>query len=83
MKVRFIKRADVKAKKKTSSKFKPLIDALSQLTPGGDAVEVTYGDDKELNSMRNVAYTWQRDNGIKIKSGKDTGNNKIFFFRDK
>lgn len=83
MKVRFIKRADVKAKKKTSSKFKPLIDALSQLTPGGDAVEVTYGDDKELNSMRNVAYTWQRDNGIKIKSGKDAGNNKIFFFRDK
>jgi len=83
MKVRFVKRSDVKARKRGSSKFKPLLDALGQLTPGGDAVEVVYTTDKELNSMRNVVYTWQRENGVKVKSGKDTLNNKIFFFREK
>lgn len=83
MKVRFVKRTDVRATKKTSSKFKPLLDALSQLTPGGDAVEVTYTTDKELNSMRNVVYTWQRETGVKVRSGKDTVNGKIFFYRDK
>jgi hypothetical protein len=83
MKVRFVKRTDVKARKRGSSKFKPLLDALSQLTPGGDAVEVSYTSDKELNSMRNVVYTWQRENGLKVKSNKNTVDGKIFFFRDK
>jgi hypothetical protein len=83
MKVRFVKRTDVKARKRGSSKFKPLLDALSQLTPGGDAVEVSYTDDKELNSMRNVVYTWQRESGLKVKSNKNTVDGKIFFFRDK
>jgi hypothetical protein len=83
MKVRFVKRTDVKARKRGSSKFKPLLDALSQLTPGGDALEVSYTSDKELNSMRNVVYTWQRENGLKVKSNKNTLDGKIFFFRDK
>jgi hypothetical protein len=83
MKVRFVKRGDIKVTKKSSSKFKPLLDALTQLAPGGDAIEVTYSGDKELNSMRNVVYTWNREMGYKIRSGKDTMNSKIFFYRDK
>ncbi len=83
MKVRFVKRGDIKVTKKSSSKFKPLLDALTQLSPGGDAIEVTYTGDKELNSMRNVVYTWNREMGYKIRSGKDTMNSKIFFYRDK
>ncbi len=83
MKIRTIKRSEMKTTKKSSSKFKPLIDALGQLVPGGDAIEVSYTSDKELNSMRNVVYTFNRENDGKIRSGKDTMNGKIFFYRDK
>ncbi|MEX0929481.1 MAG: hypothetical protein WDZ53_08755 [Balneolales bacterium] len=52
------------------------------MKPGQDALEVTYSNDKELNSMRNVVYTHNRETGSKIKSGKDTVNNKVFFYKD-
>jgi hypothetical protein len=83
MKIKFVPRSEVKITKKSSSKFRPLLDALGKLTPGGEALEVTYTTDKELNSMRNVVYTFNRETGNKIKSGKDTMNSKIFFYKDK
>lgn len=83
MKLKFVSRSDVKITKKSSSKFRPLIDALNKLVPGGDALEVTYSNEKELNSMRNVVYTFNRETGSRIKSGKDVVNSKIYFFKDK
>lgn len=83
MKIKFVPRSEVKITKKGSSKFRPLIEAITKLAPGGHAVEVTYTTDKELNSMRNVVYTYNRENDENIKSGKDTVNNRIFFFKDK
>lgn len=83
MKLKFVPRSDVRVTKKSSSKFRPLIDALNKLEPGGDALEVTYTNDKELNSMRNVVYTYNRETGAKIKSGKDTVNGKVFFYKEK
>lgn len=83
MKLKFVPRTDVRITKKSSSKFRPLIDALNKLEPGGDALEVTFSNDKELNSMRNVVYTYNRESGAKIKSGKDTVNGKVFFYKEK
>jgi hypothetical protein len=82
MKIKFVPRSEVKITKKSSSKFRPLLDALNKLKPGGEALEVTYTNDKELNSMRNVVYTFNRETGSKIRSGKDTLNSKIFFYKD-
>ena len=83
MKIKTVPRSEVKATKRSSSKFKPLIDALINLTAGGHALEVTYSNEKELNSMRNVVYTFNRESGSKIKSGKDTVNSRIYFYKDK
>lgn len=83
MKIKFVDREEVKTSKKSSSKYRPLIEALEKLEPGGKAVEVPYSSEKELNSMRNVVYTYNRENGVKIKSGKDSYNKRIFFYRNK
>lgn len=82
MNVRFVPRSEIKISKKSSSKFKPLLEALDSLEPGGQAVQVTYEDEKELNSMRNVVYTYNRDNNEKIKSGKDSRNQTVYFYKD-
>lgn len=83
MKIKVIPRSNVRITKKSSSKFRPLLDALQNLQPGGDAIEVTFSNEKELNSMRNVVYTYNRETGNKVKSGKDAMNNKIFFYKEK
>jgi hypothetical protein len=83
MKIKVVPRSDIRITKKTSSKFKPLIEELDKLQPGGDAIRVTYSDEKELNSMRNVVYTYNRETGQKVKSGKDAMNSKIFFYKNK
>lgn len=83
MKIKVIPRSNIRTSKKSSSKFRPLIEALESLQPGGDAIEVTFTNDKELNSMRNVVYTFNRENGQKVKSGKDAVNGKIYFYKDK
>jgi hypothetical protein len=82
MKIRFVPRSTVKITKKGSSKFKPLLEALEKLTPGGQALEVNFESDKELNSMRNVVYNYNREHGINIRSGKDTANDRIYFYLD-
>lgn len=83
MKIRVVPRSEVRITKKSSSKFRQLLDALQKLEPGGDALEVTYSNEKELSSMRNVVYTYNRENGKKVKSGKDSVNNKVFFLLEK
>lgn len=83
MDIKFVKRSQIKASKRRSSKFKPLMDALDKLEPGGQAVEVSYNNDKTVNSMRTAVYQYNQENSVKIKSGKDASNKKIYFYREK
>ena len=83
MDLKFVNRSEIKTSKKRSSKFKPLLDALDQLEPGGEAIEVTYENEKNVNSMRTAVYQYNQENGVKIKSGKDSENGKIYFYREK
>jgi hypothetical protein len=80
MKFKFVDRGLVKVSKKSASKFRPLTEALDKLDAGGQALEVNYTTDKELNSMRNVIYMYNRETGKKVKSGKDSVNKRVFFY---
>ena len=82
MDIKIVDREDIKISKKRSSKFKPLLDALDKLQPGEKALEVSYKDDKNVNSMRTAVYQYNQDNNVKIKSGKDTKSKKIYFYRE-
>lgn len=81
MKINFVPRSEIRITKKSSSKFRELIDNLNKLEPGGEALQVSFSNEKELNSMRNVVYTHNRETGEKIKSGKDSVNNKVYFYK--
>jgi hypothetical protein len=59
------------------------MEALDQLKPGGDAVEVSYDSDKNVNSMRTAVYQYNQENKVKIKSGKDSSKKVIYFYREK
>lgn len=83
MDIKFVKRSQIKSSKRRASKFKPLMDALDKLEPGGQAVEVSYSNDKSVNSMRTAVYQYNQENKVKIKSGKDASNKKIYFYREK
>lgn len=80
MKVKIVPKSKVKVSRSSSSKYQPLIDALKKLKKGGDALKVKYSDERELNSMRNIVYTTNRDEGKKIKSNKDSQNKTVFFY---
>lgn len=80
MKIKMVPREDISSSRKKSSKYAPLVDALSRLRPGGEAVQVKYTNDKELSSARNVVYAFNRDQNKKVKSKKDTTNKTVFFF---
>lgn len=82
MDIKFVDREKMYTSKRRSSKFKPLLEALDQLEAGGDAIEVDYEDDKSVNSMRTAVYQYNQDQGVKIRSGKDSENNKIYFYRE-
>lgn len=83
MDIKFVEREKINTSKRRSSKFKPLLEALDQLEVGGDAIEIDYEDDKSVNSMRTAVYQYNREKGVKIKSGKDPQNKKIYFYREK
>lgn len=83
MDIKFVNRSQVKSSKRRSSKFKPLMEALDKLEPGGDAVEVSYNNEKSVNSMRTAVYQYNQENNVKIKSGKDSANKRIYFYRQK
>lgn len=83
MKIKFVPRTQVKVSRSSGSKYKALIDALDKLEIDGEALEVSFTTDKELNSLRNVVYGFARESGRKIKSGKDAANKNIYFYRVK
>ncbi len=81
MDINFVSRTDIDIAKKSSSKYKPLIDAVQKLEPDGKALEVSFEDEAELNSMRNVVYSYNRETGEKVKSSKHPEKNVVFFFK--
>ena len=81
--IEFVDRDKIKTSRVRTSKFSELLNALDKLEPGGKAIEVKYSDDKEVNSMRTAVYQYNKDNGVKIKSAKDSQNKKIYFYREK
>lgn len=83
MNIKFVNRSHVKSTKRRASKFKPLMEALDQLKPGGDAVEVSYESEKNVNSMRTAVYQYNQEHKVKIKSGKDASKKVIYFYREK
>lgn len=83
MKIKLVPRTDIKITKKTTSRFRPLIEALGQLQPGGQAIEATFTNDKEFAAMRNVVYTYNRENGVKVRSNKDSANSKVYYYINK
>lgn len=82
MDIKFVEREKLNKSRRRSSKFKPLLEALDKLEVGGDAIEVDYSDDKSVNSMRTAVYQYNQKHNVKIKSGKDTENKKIYFYRE-
>ncbi|MEX2584770.1 MAG: hypothetical protein WD315_00160 [Balneolaceae bacterium] len=80
MKVKIVPKSKVKVSRSSSSKYQPLIDALKKLKKGGDALKVNYSNERELNSMRNIVYTINKEDGIKIKSSKDSQTSTVFFY---
>lgn len=83
MDIKFVEREKINTSRKRSSKFKPLLEALDKLEVGGDAIEVDYESDRSVNSMRTAVYQYNQQKGVKIKSGKDPDNKKIYFYREK
>ncbi|WP_018127362.1 hypothetical protein [Balneola vulgaris] len=83
MDIKFVKRSTIKSTKKRTSKFKPLLEAIDKLKPGGQAIEVSYTSEKNINSMRTAVYQYCKNKDFSIKSRRDAANKKIFFFRDK
>lgn len=82
MDINFVSRTDIDISKKSSSKYKPLLDAVKKLEAGGKALEVSFEDKTELNSMRNVVYGYNRDTGEEIKSSKHPDKNVVFFYKE-
>lgn len=82
MDINFVSRKDVNIAKKSSSKYKPLLDAIRKLEPGGKALEVSYDKKSELNSMRNAVYSYNRKHDDNIKSSKHPDKNIVFFFKE-
>lgn len=82
MKINFVSRNDIKISKKSSSKYKPLLEAIKKLEAGGKALEVGFSDETELNSMRNVVYSYNRETGDSVKSSKHPKNNLVYFYKE-
>ena len=80
MKIKMVPRDEISSSRKKSSKYAALIDALSKLKSGGDAIQVKYANEKELSSARNVVYAFNRETGKKVKSRKDSVNKTVFFY---
>lgn len=82
MDIKFVERDKLSATKRRSSKFKPLFEALDKLEEGGDAIEVDFEDGNHLNSMRTAVYQYNEKNGVRVKSVKNSKNNKLYFYKE-
>ncbi|TVR29202.1 MAG: hypothetical protein EA390_10240 [Balneolaceae bacterium] len=83
MKVRLVPRTKIRVSRKTKSKYDKLKLALDELVPGGSAIQIRYKDNKELNSIRNIAYSYNKEMNKKVRSSTESADNIIFFFQDK
>jgi len=83
MKVRLVPRSNIRVSRKTKSKYNKLLFALDELEPGGSAIQIRYTDVKELNSIRNIAYSYNKENNKKVRSSTESTDNIIFFFLNK
>lgn len=82
MDIKFVSRSKINSSNKRNSKFKPLLEAIDKLKPGGQALEVSYTNDRNVNSMRTAVYQHSRANNITIKSKKHPDIKKIHFYRE-
>lgn len=80
MKIKFVDRNDIKVSRQSKSKYRPLKDAIADLQSGGDAVQVKFSNEKELISLRNVIYTYNRKTNNNIRSSADMNKNLIYFY---
>ncbi|MDZ7717269.1 MAG: hypothetical protein U5K72_00440 [Balneolaceae bacterium] len=80
MKINIVPRSKIKFSRKSRSKYQKLREAISKLKPDGDAIRVEYSTNKELNSIRNVAYTYNRKTGSNVKSTTNASKDAVFFF---
>ena len=83
MKIKFVPRSKIRLSRKSRSKYQKLREAISKLEPNGDAIRIDYSTKKELNSIRNIAYTYNRETGSKVKSTTNSTNDAVFFFVEK
>lgn len=80
MKVKIVDRAKVQVTRRNTSKYTKLKKALGKLKPEGDALEVKFSKKNELNSIRNIAYAYNRENNGNIKSSADVSKGVIYFY---
>lgn len=80
MKIKIVPRSKIKVSRKSKSKYDSLKEAIARLKPGGDALRIEFSGQKELNSIRNIAYTYNRETGSNIKSTTHTNEQAVFFF---
>ena len=80
MKIKLVPRSKVRVSRKSRSKYEKLKEAISKLQPKGDAIRVDYTSQKELNSIRNIAYTYNRETNSKVKSTTDSSEQAVFFY---
>lgn len=83
MKINIVPRSKIKVSRKSRSKYQELREAISKLKPDGDAIRVEYSTKKELNSIRNVAYTYNRETDSNVKSTTNASKDAVFFFIEK
>ena len=82
MQFKFVPKSEIKVSRKSTSKYQDLIDAAKKLKPGGKALQVTYQDERELNSMRNIIYSLNKEEDFEIRSNKDAKNKIVYFYRE-
>lgn len=80
MKIKIVPRSKIKVSRKSKSKYDDLKEAISKLKPNGDAIKIEYSSQKELNSIRNIAYTYNRETGSKIRSSTNRNEQAVFFY---
>lgn len=83
MNINFVSRSDINISKKSSSKYEPLLENIQKLKAGGKALEVSFDEDAELNSMRNAVYAFNREHNEDIKSSRHPDKNIVFFYKEK
>lgn len=80
MNIKFVPREDINISKRSSSKYKPVLDGINNLDRR-EALEVSFENEAELNSIRNIVYTHNRENKDNIKSSKHSKKKVVYFYR--